>query len=192
MLGVVLAGGRSRRMGRDKAEVEVAGRSMMSWVVAALEAVCDRVLIAGREDGWEGRAGLIDPPGGHGPLAGLAAALEIGEPLLLVAVDQPWVRSATLRQLAETGTTAVPIDGDTRQVTCARYDPDLLPIARSELKTGGSLQTLLDRVTPLEITEGVWRQWGEDGRSWFSVDQPADIEEGLRRFGSPGEDQSGP
>ena len=32
---------------------------------------------------------------------------------------------------------------------------------------------------PLEITEPVWRSWGEDGRSWFSVDRPEDIEIGL-------------
>jgi molybdopterin-guanine dinucleotide biosynthesis protein A len=172
-------------MGSDKAAIEVAGRSMMTWVVEAMETLCDRVLISGRADGWEGRPGLADLPGAHGPLAGLAAALELGEPVLLVGVDQPWIRPATLRNLAATGTTAIPIDKDVRQVTCGRYDPEVLPVARAELADGGSLQSLLERVTPLEITEGVWRQWGEDGRSWFSVDRPDDIGAGLLRFGSP-------
>lgn len=173
-------------MGSDKALVEVAGSPMITWVVAALEDACERVLISGREDGWESRQGLADISRIKGPLAGLVAALQLEEPLLLVAVDQPWVRKETLRKLAEIGTTSVPIHQGVRQVTCACYFPDLTAAAREEAETSGSVQSLLDRVAPLEITEPVWSGWGEDGRSWFSADHPEDIEEGLDRFGLPG------
>jgi len=169
-------------MGQDKADVIVAGHPMMWWVVAALEAVADRVVVAGRAEGWDGHPGLADPTGMAGPLAGLAAGLRLGQPVLLVAVDQPWVRAATLSKLAAIRETAVPVHAERRQVTCAVYHPELAALVQE----AGSLQGLLDLERPLEITEPVWRSWGEDGRSWFSVDRPEDIEIGLDRFGEPG------
>ncbi|MGQ0848093.1 MAG: molybdenum cofactor guanylyltransferase [Actinomycetota bacterium] len=180
MLGVVLAGGASRRMGRDKASVLVGDRPMIDWVNDALRSVCARVLTFG------GPGGLADHPGGGGPLAGLAAALALGEPLLAVALDQPWVREETLARLADVGETAVPIDQGMRQVTCGCYFPNLALEAANETEAGGSIQSLLDRTRPLEITEGVWRTWGEDGRSWFSVDRPSDLTLGFERYGAPG------
>jgi molybdopterin-guanine dinucleotide biosynthesis protein A len=182
MIGVVVAGGASSRMGSDKALIEVAGRPMISWVIGALRSVVDQVVVAGRPGGWEEHRGLADPDGVPGPLAGLAASLQLGKPVLLVAVDQPWVRTATLAKLASVGETSVPIHNDTRQVTCAVYYPDL----SSMIAKHGSLQSLLDGALPLEITEPVWKSWGEDGRSWFSVDRPEDVGMGLERFGVPG------
>jgi molybdopterin-guanine dinucleotide biosynthesis protein A len=180
MIGVVLAGGAGTRMGRDKAEVAVADRPMISWVVDALASVAERVLVSGRA-GWNGHEGLPDAEGVAGPLAGLAAGLRLGEPVLLVAVDQPWVRSATLAKLATVGETAVPVHAEIRQVTCAVYYPEVL----ETIGQAGSLQGLMDIDPPLEITEPVWRTWGEDGRSWFSVDRPEDVATGLDRFGTP-------
>ena len=180
---MVLAGGAGTRMGREKAGVIVADRPMISWVTAALEAVADRVIVSGRREGWEGRPGLTDLEGMSGPLAGLGAALRFGEPVILVAVDQPWVRPETLAKLGEVGETVVPVHLDSRQVTCAVYHPDLAPL----VDRAGSLQQLMDLATPLEITEPVWRAWGEDARSWFSVNHPEDIERGLKLFGPPGE-----
>jgi molybdopterin-guanine dinucleotide biosynthesis protein A len=70
----VLAGGRSRRFGSDKALAEFGGQPLIEYAIAALAAQTDRVVICGRS--WPGHDGLADvPPGGEGPLAGLAAAL---------------------------------------------------------------------------------------------------------------------
>ena len=182
MIGVVVAGGASKRMGRDKARVVVADRPMISWVVSALEPVVERVLVAGRPDGWGGREGLADVAGMSGPLAGLASGLRLGQAVLLVAVDQPWLRTATLAKLAAVKETAVPVHDEIRQVTCGVYYPS----STTRVEQAASLQGLLDLEPPLEITEPVWRSWGEDGRSWFSVDRPEDVGIGLDRFGPPG------
>jgi molybdopterin-guanine dinucleotide biosynthesis protein A len=188
MIGVILAGGRSSRMGTDKAAYAVAGRPMIEWVAEALESVCDRIVVAGREElaGWET---LADPGRPHrGPLAGLVAALHAlpGRHLAVVSVDQPWVRSETLRRLGEMagGLAAVPVDEGVRQTTCAVYPPGLVDQAEAELAGGGSLQSLLDVTSFQPVVD--WRRFGEDGRSWFSVDTPRAAEEGLARFGLPG------
>jgi molybdopterin-guanine dinucleotide biosynthesis protein A len=181
MIGVVLAGGRSRRMGRDKALVDVAGTAMLDWVLKALGEVSDRVVVAGRSEGRAGYEGIGDPPGLVGPLAGILAALGLGEDILVVAVDQPWVRTETLRALAGMEGTVVPMDGGVRQVTCARYSAGITVAARS-------IQHLLDQVPYRSVEEQEWRTWGEDGRSWYSADDETALAEGLRRFGPPGGD----
>ncbi|MFN2487501.1 MAG: molybdenum cofactor guanylyltransferase [Acidimicrobiia bacterium] len=176
MIGVVLAGGGSRRMGIDKATVELAGRPLIAWVVDALEAVCPRVVISGND--WEGRQRLDDHPDYEGPVAGLAAALELGDDVLLVGVDQPWVRVETLAALADRSGTAVPTADGAAQVTCARY-LRTLDLGQSD----GSLQSVAKNAGLVE--RETWSTWGEDGRSWFSVDRPEDLATGLERFGLP-------
>jgi molybdopterin-guanine dinucleotide biosynthesis protein A len=194
-IGVVLAGGASSRMGSDKAVTSVAGRPMSTWVLDALATVCDDVLVAGRPDGLGDVRGIADPvKDRRGPLSGLVGALEQGgsAPILLVATDQPWVRSETLRGLAELSgeLPVVPIDHDgIRQTTCAVFPPGILSVALDELLAGGSIQSVLDRTAFDPVEEDTWRAWGEDGRSWFSADTPEAVAEGIVKFGPPGPQQ---
>lgn len=192
ILGAVLAGGASSRMGVDKATVLVGGRSMVELATRALDAVADRVVIAGRSTSMNGFVGVPDPvPGRLGPLAGLAAALsEAGdcgaEAVVVVAVDQPFVRAETLARLIErcAGQAVVPSVDGVRQVTCAVYPTSWRSEALKELETGGSIQSLLDRMPHAAVPPVEWAAWGEDGRSWFSVDDADALAAGLERFGS--------
>lgn len=188
--GVMLAGGVSSRMGTDKAFVEVGGLHMADAVAASLQAVCDEAVAAGREEGLAGLPGIPDPDtSNRGPLAGLVAGLEAAGSgvVVLTAIDQPWVRPETLRHLIELfdDLPLVPVVEGSRQITCAVYPTSIAEPAREELTAGGSIQTLLDRVAFQPVLESVWASWGEDGRSWFSVDTPDALEEGLKRFGPP-------
>lgn len=173
VLGAVLAGGASSRMGRDKAAVVVGGRTMLDRVGDALAEVCDRVVVLGPER--EGVETWPDRDPGSGPLAGLANALERADTdhVLLVAVDNAFVRVETLRGLVSLAgeMPVIPVDRDgVRQVTCALYPTSLAGIAREELEAGGSLQSLVDRVAFRPVTPDEWSAWGEDGRSWSSID----------------------
>jgi len=193
-LGAVLTGGRSTRMGEDKTTVEVAGRPMSSWVTTALDSTMpdtNRLIVLGRTPLGE-IPNLEDRPG-EGPLSGLAALADLPENLgpipdavLLLAVDQPWVRPETLRALLNryAGLAVVPIDDGVRQVTCAVYPWSFIDAAAEGAAGGQGLQALLDEME-IDGIESEWAKWGEDGRSWFSVDTPADVTEGLRRFGAP-------
>src|SRR5690606_21018946 len=103
------------------------------------------------------------------------------------AVDQPWVRSVTVQRLLalESSLPVVPVHDGIRQTTCAVYPGESLQAAKEELEGGGSIQSLLDRISFHPVVESEWRGWGEDGRSWFSADSVTDISEGVRRFGPP-------
>ncbi len=177
-LGVILAGGRSSRMGRDKAFVEVGGIAMIDRVASALTAAGLEIVVSG-----EHRPGVPFPfvpdDGGAGPLAGLVAVLaaQRDRPLFLAAVDQPLLRPDTVRGLLRLdGDAVVPLDGGVPQVTCGVYRPAIATHAVTALALpGGSLRTVLGRAKPTLIDADRWRTWGEDGRSWFSVDSPADV-----------------
>jgi len=176
-LGAILAGGRSRRMGADKALVPIGGVPMIERVAAALQVVLDEMVIVGRDESLAGIPAIPDlRPRPRGPLAGLATALHhaAGRPVLLVAVDQPLVQSATLQGLVDLlGEEAViPVDGGFRQSTCAAYPAGWAAEADLEDRSGGSIQSLLDRLPYREVGSEEWSTWGEDGRSWHSVDTP--------------------
>lgn len=189
MIGVILAGGASRRMGGDKALLAIEGRRMVDWVADGIGNTTDRIVVCGRTaiDGYEAIPDLGDVR--KGPLAGLVAAFERypSEPVFLTAVDQPWLQAGTVTALAERlgDLTVAPVDGGVRQITCAVYPPAIARIASDELAGGGSLQSLLDVAAFDPVTD--WTTVGEDGRSWFSVDTPGDLEMGYERFGPPGD-----
>jgi molybdopterin-guanine dinucleotide biosynthesis protein A len=176
-------------MGGDKAEIVVDGVIMLDRVAAALGAAAEGIVVLGRQRrGWE--CWPDEAPGG-GPLSGIATALRrmgSGRALFL-AVDQPFARPETLRELAGLASElpVVPVDREgVRQVTCAVYPASVADAAWEEAESGGSVQSLLDRVSFEPVTHETWEDWGEDGRSWFSIDTPEDLAEGLRRFGSCG------
>jgi molybdopterin-guanine dinucleotide biosynthesis protein A len=184
-LGAILAGGLSSRMGVDKADVDVNGQTMLRRVASALEAVLPHVVLLGAE-----RAAIECWPDivpARGPLGGIAGALSRMEDdrVLVVAVDQPFVRTETLARLHEFDSQfpVVPVDvKGVRQVTCALYPKAIAEVAMEEAQAEGSMQSLLDRVSFQAVTPETWTSWDEDGRSWFSVDTAAALDEGIRRF----------
>ncbi|GAB2925667.1 hypothetical protein GCM10027047_23450 [Rhodococcus aerolatus] len=105
--GVVLAGGRSRRMGSPKAELPHRGAPLLAHVVAELRAVCDPVLVVtapGRTVPDTGVTVLHDDVLDRGPLAGvargLAAAAAAGRDVACVcATDLPLLHHALLTTL---------------------------------------------------------------------------------------------
>jgi molybdenum cofactor guanylyltransferase len=98
LIGVVLAGGQSSRMGRDKAMLEYKGSTLLANQVDCLAALCDRVVVSGNCVGFDC---LQDQLAGIGPLAGVhAAARQFPDStLLFVAVDMPLIDAAHLRAL---------------------------------------------------------------------------------------------
>ena len=184
---MILAGGRSRRMGRDKAMTLLDGRTLLDWVSAALSQVVSEVIVVGRKEAGGMRAIPDALPGGRGPSAGIVTGLREagGGPIVVLGVDQPWVRSATLAALLGVRPQpAIPMDGQ-YQVTCATYSAASLCLLTAIARDQRSLQPEAPLLEGTVVFADRWRSWGEDGRSWFSVDSPEDLQEGLRRYGVP-------
>lgn len=106
LYGLVLAGGESRRMGRDKAALELHGRSQVEWAYALLSRHCERVFVSVRaaqldDPTRSAHPAIVDRHEGAGPIAGIAAA-QAEHPAaawLVVACDLPFLGDATLEAL---------------------------------------------------------------------------------------------
>jgi molybdopterin-guanine dinucleotide biosynthesis protein A len=139
-VGVVLAGGAGRRIGGDKAIVELDGRALLLYPLAVLRSVLAEVAIVAKRDTalpvldaetsvWLER----DHP--RHPLCGIVHALRLaaGRSVLVVAGDMPLVDVPLVRALVEaervaTGAAAVvPRAGGRLQPLCALYTPRALP-----------------------------------------------------------------
>ncbi|MEO1365580.1 MAG: molybdenum cofactor guanylyltransferase [Acidobacteriota bacterium] len=136
-VGVALAGGASRRMGRDKATLPLPdsarGHDLLSWTVDRLRSVCPDVVVAdgGRGLGADlGVPSLEDGPG-RGPAAGILGAHRAfpRRALLVLACDLPLVPVELLRELASADAGpawVVPARGGRLEPLCALYRPRAL------------------------------------------------------------------
>lgn len=175
--GAILAGGQARRMGSDKALVDFRGRPMIQQVSAALTTAGLDVLVVGRKSATVGARAIPDAPGwGSGPAVGLLTALQHleAQAVFLVAVDQPLLQPETvIHLLALPGDAIVPSADGHPQVTCALYRQSCHEPLRRLLESGVSkLRRLLDVVDTTLVPQEQWQAWGEDGRSWMSLDTP--------------------
>jgi molybdopterin-guanine dinucleotide biosynthesis protein A len=162
-------------MGSDKALVPFQGLPMIQQVAAALRRSDLEVLVVGR-DSVAGLDAIPDLPGHKGgPAVGLLSAFNhLATDVLLVAVDQPLLRPETAQELlARPGDAVVPQADGHPQVTCALFRRSCYEPLRELLAAGETkLRRLLDRVDATLVAEDTWSKWGEDGRSWMSLDTP--------------------
>jgi len=107
LYGLVLAGGRGSRLGRDKAALDYHGTAQVRWAHALLARHCAcawasaRAAAQAAEFPFVGLPTLTDAPQVEGPAAGLAAAFGCAPDAawLLIAVDMPLLEDATLEAL---------------------------------------------------------------------------------------------
>jgi molybdenum cofactor guanylyltransferase len=105
-IGVILAGGLSSRMGRDKAMLPWQGRPLIEHQIATLQAVgLDNVQVSGERPDYRGIADPIAHAGPLGGIAGVAAACADAE-LLIVPIDMPRLQPALLQRLLTLSTSA--------------------------------------------------------------------------------------
>ena len=102
--GLVLAGGQSRRMGRDKAFLDFAGTPLIERVIERVQSVCAETIIVANNLESYSRFGLRvvrDVYPGKGSLGGIFSGLQevSAEYALVVACDLPFINEALLRYL---------------------------------------------------------------------------------------------
>ena len=97
--GYVLAGGRSSRMGRDKARLPFRGGDLVSTVAAAVARAAGNVTLVGHAES----TGITDRYPGEGPLGGILTALHHTSTdwNLIVACDMPQLSAAFLGELVD-------------------------------------------------------------------------------------------
>lgn len=200
LIGLVLAGGQSRRMGQDKALMRYQGRTLIDNASLLLQsASCDKVLISRNAPGF-----LNDKIEDAGPLSGVHAVLDAlsqfdnqnGNPceLLVLPVDMPQMTPELLRILVSRGREAekacyvekrflpfyLPVTQDTKALL-ANY-----LVEQSKRRVVGFLEILnavslkeadLKKIARKEESDNKKRlanMSNEDGVEWLNVNTPGD------------------
>ncbi len=171
VLGGVLIGGRSRRMGRPKHLLTLAGATFLERVTAALAPVSGGVVLLG---GGEVRRGarqavrLADPPGLEGPMAGILAALRWApeHAWVIAACDLPRLTAAAvawlLAQRAPGRWAVIPRGPSGVEPLLAVYEPQARPALERLAERGARAPRLLAEhkrawlVTPPPELAGCW------------------------------------
>ncbi|HXU92118.1 MAG TPA: molybdenum cofactor guanylyltransferase [Gallionella sp.] len=178
---IILAGGESLRMGRDKAELPLSGKPLLQTVVDTVQPLFAHTLVSVREP----RAGIAlpqvrDAQAGAGPLAGLVSALErIATPwAFVVACDMPFIAPAVIERLAAlrgTHQAVVPLAEGHAQPLLAFYATSGLPLLRDRLAGGDrSLIGALKMLDVCYVEADKLRPSDPQLRSFIDLDTPQD------------------
>jgi molybdopterin-guanine dinucleotide biosynthesis protein A len=143
-VGFVVAGGMSRRMGRDKALLPWNGSTLLDHAVARLRAACADVRIlsgAGRRYADRGLPVDTDAVPDAGPLGGIYTGLSaLGQGTgVFLGVDLPFASVALLRRLLELSAghdAVVPLSARGPEPLCAVYGPACREPIRRRLEAG--------------------------------------------------------
>lgn len=185
---IILAGGRSRRFGRDKLAEPIGGRPLLHHSIEGVRPFVSEVLVivapATRPAVPPDVRIVHDPSPFEGPLAGLLAGLAAAlEPIVLVTGgDMPdlvaEVAEALLAALDATGMEAAILEhaGQAGPLPMAiRRDPARAVAARL-IETGQRrLRALTEGLATTVIAEATWRALDPDGRTIHDIDTPADL-----------------
>jgi len=179
--GFVLAGGRSRRMGRDKALLPYGDATLLEHALATLRDVCDDVVIAGSRDDLSAFAPVIaDEFVECGPLGGMHAALAQSQLdwNLFLAVDMPRVTAEHLHKLLaqprSVSTRAVFAQAGGRlQPLCGLYHRELAGKMAQALAEGKrAVIPVLESITD---AHGLLRVDFEDAAAFLNMNTPEDM-----------------
>jgi molybdenum cofactor guanylyltransferase len=182
--GIILAGGQSRRMGRDKALIEFQGQPIIVHVINALRPLTNDLVVVSNRSEVYGPLGArvvadYDPP--CGPLGGIAAGLQAmeSELAIVVACDMPFLDVTLLRWLidqADGYDAVVPRTGDEYEPLHAVYRRTCAgPIGRRLQQGDRRVISFFADVRLRPIEEAAWRVIDPAGRSLVNLNTPGEL-----------------
>jgi molybdopterin-guanine dinucleotide biosynthesis protein A len=180
----IQAGGASRRMGRDKGLVRLAGIPLVERVLAQVDGLIDQIIITANDAESYRYLGLPiarDKRPGAGALEGLRTALAnaSGERVLVVGCDMPFLNPelmALLLDLADGFQAVLPRWDERLQPLCAVYQRSCLHAIERSLASGQKRMIAFhDQVDVRIVGEDEVATFDPDGLSFFNVNTPEDL-----------------
>ena len=186
--GIILAGGLSRRLGRDKAVEPIEGQPLIRRVIERIQPLTAEIVVV-VADAVRGEALPLQhdervavdlyPGGGSlgGIFSGLAAAYSQWG--LVVACDMPFLNRQLFEHMLELRKgwdAVVPMPGDFPEPTHALYSRDCLPYIEAKLKANDlKISGFFDDVRVRYVYEDEVRRFDPELHSFFNVNSPEDL-----------------
>ena len=188
----VLAGGKSSRMGADKAFLEFRGSTLLERMIKLAKEVGSSVCIVGQRQKFIAFGKVVeDVYPDHGPLAGIHAALRASSDDLnvVLAVDLPFIEGRLIRyllkQAQDTDATAiVPRAGGGWQPLCAVYRKPFADVAEKALqKSANKIDWLFAKISVRAIDESELRTAGFSPEMFRNLNTPEEVNEARKLDG---------
>lgn len=185
----VLAGGQSRRMGRDKALLLLGDQTLIERVLAAARPLAYPGFIVGDPAAYGHLGWPVHPDchPGRGPLGGLYTALRTtAAPVLLLACDLPFLTPAFLRYLVSRRgpqQAVVPHTATGLQPLCALYEPSCMAAVEAAMQADQlGMRHLLGNLSSDLVREKDWRPYDEHGLLFANLNAPAEYQRAQAAF----------
>ena len=189
LAGVVLAGGRSSRMGVDKASLVIDGRTMLQRTVDALEGVVDEIVVVlapGQAQDEVQSSHPVrfveDPVEGEGPLVGIAAGLGAAQApvALVVGCDMPYLRPALLRLIAERASAGsrlvVPLHAGRPEPLCSAWRTNAVTVIHAHIEAGDrAIMAVASDLDAQRVPPEDYAAADPDGRSFINLNTPEEF-----------------
>jgi molybdopterin-guanine dinucleotide biosynthesis protein A len=187
--GIILAGGRSTRLGRDKASEILLERSLLQRAVDHLDGVVDEIVVV-KARGQELPATVAttllrvveDAYPGTGPLGGIYTGLVAMEAPVAVAVacDMPVLQPALLAELLRMlpgHDLVAPVKEALPEPLCTAYAKSCIDTIRARLEAGDyKASGYFDEVDALLVEPDVWQEFDPHGLSFLNVNREEDLD----------------
>jgi molybdenum cofactor guanylyltransferase len=181
-MGAVLAGGRGRRVGGAKALLELGGRPLASYPLAALRAAGLETVVVAKPgsvlSALDARV-IAEPAEPAHPLRGILTALEVagGRSVLVCGCDMPFVEPGLVSHLArQPGRLVMPAFEGLLQPLLGLYSPALAGPLELALEAREPLQKVARELVATTVEESELRSFGDPARLLFNVNTRADLE----------------
>ncbi|MCS7308623.1 MAG: molybdenum cofactor guanylyltransferase [Armatimonadetes bacterium] len=183
-VAVVLAGGGSRRMGRDKALLDWQGRPLLEHVLLRLRPVFEQVAVVGGRPEWVSLPEVLwipdDQPGAGAAAAILTALRRRQQPCFVCACDMPFVHAEFGKWLVESAPEAaahVPRWKEQAHPLHAAWFPRAIPHLEQSLQTGERalchiVQRLAEAGTLVWAEEETVRRFDAEGKCFINLNTP--------------------
>lgn len=194
--GVILAGGKSRRMGQNKALLQLGDDPLIEHVIRCMHLVTDELLLITNTSTEYAHLGLpmhSDIVPNAGALGGIYTGLMHAshDVVVCVACDSPFLQPKLLSYLISIlgeydavmpyTYKETPTSGNDDQITfqtlCAAYSKRCLPIIELMLQESElRVHALQERSNILTLAPEIWKTYDSEGHSFFNVNTPEDFE----------------
>lgn len=192
---VILAGGRSERIGSDKACLCLNGQTLLQRAVDNLSMLSDDIICVARSEQEirvKGATVIFDLPGAIGVLAALRAGLERSRYgwSLVVACDMPFISLPLVRYLqtlVEGYDIVVPNQEVGLEPLHALYHKRVLPTLVKVIVDGRKrVVSFYENVRVRKVNETELRQYDPQLRSFYNINTSADLDQACRWVASTG------
>jgi len=189
MTGIILAGGKSQRMKKNKVLLQIGKKRVIELIVEKLKTVFDNVFIIGNfslSHPFSGVRLVEDMVSEKGPLGGIYTGLSVSQSKynFICGCDMPFLNINLIQYMVRKKTdynVLVPKHGDCFEPLHAVYSKSIIPVIKEKIEQGTyRIQSVFPEVKVKYITEKEMEKFGNWRDFFFNINTPSNLKRAIR------------